>query len=350
MFTVTIAVDLAKNVFEIAVAGHAGTVTERKRLSRAQFERFWAKREPCRVVMEACSSSHFWGRFLSARGFDVALLPPHYVKPYRRRNKTDRADCEAILEADRCSGIHPVAIKSEDQQALLALHRVRAQCLQSRTACINSMRAHLREFGVTAPLGSKRFLKDFHRLLAAKRELLPGRVQRALALLWDEVRDLEQRIDTLATELESVAIEEPVSQNLLQVPGIGVLTATALYATVGDVHAFRNGRQLACWLGLTPRESSSGSRRRLGRISKQGDPYVRMLLIHGARAALNAARRADRAGQPLTELQRWALQRAQHAHPNKAAVALANKLARIAWAVWYHERRFNGDHALRTAA
>lgn len=134
MATVTIAVDLAKNVFELAIAGRAGTVQRRKRLSRPQFESFWTSQPPCRVIMEACSSSHFWARFLRARGFAPVLLPPTYVRPYRRRNKTDRADCEALLEADRCAGIHPVSIKSEDQQALLALHRARSQWLQTRTA------------------------------------------------------------------------------------------------------------------------------------------------------------------------------------------------------------------------
>jgi len=350
MSTVTIAVDLAKNVFEIAVAGRAGTIRQRKRLSRPQFEQYWGKQAACRVVMEACSSSHFWARYLIGRGFEVVLLPPHYVKPYRRRSKTDRVDCEAILEADRCAGIHPVAIKSEDQQALVSLHRVRSQWLQTRTARINAMRGLLREFGVIAPTGSKSFMNNLHLMLAEKRERLPARVQRTVDVLWQEVRDLEERIETIETELEQVAHEEPVVLALLKIPGIGILTATALFATVADIHAFSSGRQLACWFGLTPRESSSGNRRRLGRISKQGDPYVRMLLIHGARAALNAARRTHDANRPLTQLQAWALKRASEGHSNRAAVALANKLARIAWAVWRHDRDFDGNHVVRIAA
>lgn len=346
----TIAVDLAKSVFELARAGRAGTIRERRRLSRLQFERFWARRTPCRVVMEACGSAHFWARFLRACGHTVVLLPPHYVKPYRRRNKTDRVDCEALLAADRCAGIHPVAIKSADQQALLALHRVRSQWLASRTARINLMRGLLREFGVVAPAGAQRFMNDLHALLETTRDRLPERVSRTLRSLWDEVRDLEQRCDAVEGELQSVAEQEAVVQTLMQIPGIGLLTATALFATVADIHAFQSGRQLACWLGLTPREFSSGSRRRLGRISKQGDAYVRMLLIHGARAALNAARRRASADKPLSQLQAWAARRAEQGHTNKAVVALANKLARIAWAVWYHERTFDGDHVVRVAA
>src|SRR5688572_12635963 len=324
MFTVTIAVDLAKNVFELASSPRPGRITERKRLSRPQFEKFWGTCAPCCVIMEACSSAHYWARYLVGRGFEVVLLPPHYVKPYRRRNKTDRADCDALLEAHRCERIKPVAVKSEDQQALVALHRVRSQWMQSRTARINGMRGLLAEFGVHAPVGSKRFLNDLHLLIARKQELLPARVRRTVAVLWEEVRELEQRIKVVETELEGVALEQPVIQSLLRIPGIGLLTATALFATVSDIHAFRSGRQLSCWLGLTPRESSSGGRRRLGRISKQGDAYLRMLLIHGARAALTGARRAEAAGKPLTELQAWSLKRANSSHPNKAAVAMAN--------------------------
>lgn len=350
MSTVMIAVDLAKNVFEVAVAAGTGPVRERRRLSRAQFLQFWGHRAPCRVAMEACATAHFWGRFLRARGFEVILLPPPYVKPFRRRNKTDRADCDAILEASRAHGIHPVAVKSEDQQAILALHRVRAQWLATRTARINHMRALLREFGVVAPAGANRFMSDFLALLEQKREQLPARVRRILLAVWDETRALEPRIEGVDQELASVVTVEPVVQALCRIPGIGVLTATALFATVGNVHAFRDGRRLASWLGLTPREFSSGSRRRLGRISKQGDAYVRMLLIHGARAALNAARRLAKAGKPLTHLQAWALGRAENGHSNKAVVALANKTARIAWAVWHHERTFDGNHAAPLAA
>lgn len=350
MSTVTIAVDLAKNVFELAVTSQTGTIRERKRLSRPQFEQFWGMRTRCRVVMEACSSSHFWARFLVARGFEVILLPPHYVKPYRRRSKTDRADCEAILEANRCAGIHPVAIKSEDQQALVALHRVRSQWQESRTARINTMRALLREFGVVVPAGSKRFMNELHQLLAGKQDRLPERIRRTVCTLWEEVRNLEDRIGAIDKELKTVAFEEPVIHSLIDVPGVGPLTATALFAAVADIHTFKNGRQLACWLGLTPREHSSGSRRRLGRMSKQGDTYIRMLLIHGARSALNAARHKRNSDKPLTHLQIWALKRADTAHSNKAAVALANKLVRIIWAVWYHERPFNDNHIVKAAA
>jgi transposase len=350
MPTVTIAVDLAKDVFELAVAGRAGTIRERQRLSRAKFQQFWSTQRPGRVVMEACSSAHFWARHLRARGFEVVLLPPHYVRPYRRRNKTDRSDCEAILEADRCAGILPVSVKSEDQQALVALHRVRSQWLKTRTARINGMRGILREFGVTFPTGAQRFMNELPALLSSRQDQLPGRIRQLVMALWEETRDLEARIEALEKQIESVSDEIPEIQSLRRIPGIGMLTATALYASVANVHAFRNGRQLACWLGLTPREFSSGSRRRLGRISKQGDPYLRMLLIQGARAALNGARRVEAAGRPTTELQSWALRRASTAHTNKAAVALANKLARIAWAVWKHEREFDGNHVVRVAA
>lgn len=350
MRSVTIAVDLAKQVFEVAVSTASGHISERKRLSRAQFERFWMQQQPCRVVMEACASAHFWGRRLRALGFEVVLLPPHYVRPYVRRNKTDRTDCEALLEALRCAGIHPVSLKSEDQQAITALHRMRSQWMATRTARINALRGLLGEFGLSRPAGADRFLRELPQLLDETQGVLPPRLRRLALTIYEEVRSLEARIEGVEAELDQVIRELPTLQALLQIPGIGVLTATALYASVGDVHDFPSGRHLASWLGLTPKESSSGSRRRLGRISKQGDAYLRMLLVHGARSALLVAERRRTAGLPLTRVQAWVLERAEGTHRNRAAVALANKMARIVWAVWRYERVFDGDYVPQTLA
>lgn len=346
MSTLTTAVDLAKNVFELAVSNASGTILERRRLSRSQFERFWARTPQCRVVFEACASAHFWGRYLQQRGFEVSMLPPSYVRPYRRRNKTDRSDCEAILEAYRCAGIHPVGIKSEDQQALVSLHRVRSQWLSTRTSRINTIRALLHEFGTASPKGPTRLLSSLHELLAVHKPKLPLHIYTAVLSLAEEIRQLEARMEEIEHTLSSIAESQPVLQQLMAIPGIGVLTATALYASIADIHTFRSGRQLASWLGLTPREFSSGNSRHIGSISKQGNPYLRMLLIHGARAALFSARRTQLAGKPLTRIQAWALERASLVHHNKAAVALANKLARIVWAVWYYERVFDGNFAI----
>jgi transposase len=347
---VTIAVDIAKNVFEIAISASTGRIQERRRMSRQQFIRFWDAREPCRVVIEGCTSAHFWARRLIGLGFFVDMLPPAYVKPYRRGNKTDRTDCEAILEADRCAGIHRISVKSEEQQALISMHRVRSQWMATRTARINAMRGLLREFGLVCALGAERFLGQLHELLERHREQLPDQLRRMVLLMWEEVRELEKRIQDVEKELDRLAEKDPVIRALLGISGIGTLTATALYASVGNIHAFKSGRHLASWLGITPRESSSGERRRLGRITKKGDPYLRTLLVHGARSALLAAQCSKRAGRPLTHLQEWALKRAGEGSHNRAAVALANKLARTWWAVWRHERQFDGNHALQSAA
>lgn len=349
MSSVTIAVDLSKHVFEVAVSDAPGRISERRRFSRPQFERFWINRLPCRVVMEACATSHYWGRRLRSLGFDVVLIPPHYVRPYVRRDKTDRTDCEALLEALRCAGIHPVALKSEDQQSVAALHRMRSQWMATRTARIHALRGLLGEFGLSRPTGAKRFVAELPLLLDETSDQLPLRVRRLALSTFEEIRSLEAHIDQVEHELEQLVREEPTLVALKKIPGIGVLTATAMYASVGNVHAFRSGRHLASWLGLTPRESSSGSRRRLGRISKRGDVYLRTLLIHGARAALAAAERKRKAAQPLTRLQRWVLDKADQSHRNRAAVALANKTARIAWAVWKHERSFDGDFLPKAA-
>ena len=340
MNRVTIAVDLAKHVFEVAVSSEPGKVTERRRMSRAQFERFWSSRATCRVVMEACASAHFWGRHLVGLGHEVALLPPHYVRAYVRRNKTDRTDCEALLEADRCGGIHPVSIKSEDQQAVGALHAARQQWMSTRTARINAVRTLLHEYGISTPAGAAKLLQKLPYVLDEQRSRLPSYVLLVLRDYAEEIALLEQRIDALEQELKQVALQMPVISTLLQVPGVGLLTATALWASVGNIHTFRSARHLASWMGLTPREHSSGGRRRLGRISKQGDAYLRTLLIHGARSAPLSAARKQKAGKPLSDLEQWGIELAGKKPYNQAAVALANKMARVLWAVWSREQRF----------
>ncbi len=344
MNRVTVAVDLAKSVFQLVVAEESGRITERKRLTRSQFLRFWQERAPCRVLMEACGSAHYWGRSLVARGFEVVLLPAHSVTPYVQRGKTDERDAEGLLEAVKSPRVHPVSLKSRDQQMILSLHRVREQWKNTRTMRINGMRGLLREFGITCTTGAERFLRALPFLLQEQQDELPPRVRSLLWQMHQEVRDLEARIESVEKELKAIAQENDTLTALLEIPGIGLLTATALYASVGNIHLFQSGRHLASWLGITPREHSTGSRRRLGRISKQGDAYLRTLLIHGARSLLCVALARRNQGNPLTALQQWAVARTQQAHLNKAAVAVANKLARICWAIWKHERSFCGNY------
>jgi len=335
MNATTIAVDLAKNVFELALADAHGKLAARRRLSRRQFERFFHNRPPCRVVMEACGSAHHWGRYLTRLGFFVELLPAQYVRAYVRRNKTDRADAEALLEASRCAELKPVPVKSAEQQAICALHRIRAQWMASRTARINALRGLLREQGIIIAAGAHTVRARVPELIEDAQTPIPRPLRHGLWLLYQELAALEERIADLERELRDYARQQPVVAQLKSIPGIGLLTATALHAQVGDIRSFAKGRHFASWLGLTPREYSSGQHRYLGRISKRGDTYLRCLLVHGARAVLLAAQRAQRTRPTqLSRLQRSAIDLHARVGHNKAAVALANKLARIVWAVW----------------
>jgi transposase len=280
--------------------------------------------------MEACGMAHHWGRELQTQGHRVVLLPPHAVRPYVPRNKTDRTDAKGILEAFRNQAIHPVPVKTVAQQALAALHRLRSRWMATRTSRINTVRGVLREFGVPIPIGSRQVVPAVRMALADADSGLPDAIRSTLAEACDEIRYLESRIASVEHQVEAIARETPVVPALRSIPGIGLLTATALVAVVGDASRFPSGRHFASFLGLTPRESSTGLRRRLGAISKRGDSYLRMLLIHGARSVLcHAKKTATHDG-----LRTWALDREQRRGHNKAAVALANKLARIVWAVW----------------
>jgi len=256
------------------------------------------------------------------------------VARYRQGNKTDRADAKALLEAARNEDITPVPIKSLDQQAINALHRLRSGYLTTRTARINAVRGLLREFGLPVSQGARTFLAKAH--LVLDNEELPAYLRAALTQALLEIQELQAKADDLKSQLERLAPLIPSVPFLMTVPGIGILSATALVATVGDVHRFPSGRSFAAYLGLTPRESSTGASRRLGPISKRGNRYLRVLLIHGARSALLAAHRCQ---EPDT-LQAWALRTAQARGHNIATVALANRMARIAWRVWRDQRPF----------
>jgi len=340
MDATTVAVDLAKSVFELAIADLQWHITARQRLNRTQFARFLRQTEPTHVVMEACGTAHYWGRVAQGHGHTVTLIPPSYVRPYVRRNKTDRADAEAILEAVRSAQIPGVPVKRIEQQALVALHRVRDQWMTTRTARINALRGILREHGILLPVGARAAVQAVPTVIADADTPLPAHLRHVLTCIHEEVRDIEGRLATLEHELRALADADPVVTQLRTIPGIGLLTATALVGTVGHIHAFRRARQFASWLGLTPREHSSGARRRLGGISKQGDVYLRCLLTHGARAVLLSAQRRRRNAQPMTRLHEWAVRVQERRGHNKATIAVANKLGRIVWAVWHKDVPF----------
>lgn len=324
-----VAVDLAKAVFEIAVSSQPGRVGRRERLPRGKFLPFFAQQPAATVVMEACGSAHYWGRRIQQLGHKVMLLPPHQVRPYVRRNKTDRTDAKGILEASRNEDIHPVPVKTVAQQVLTSLHRLRSGWMAERTARLNTLRGLLREIGVFIPVGARQVVPAVWSLIEDADSDFPDALRPIFAEACHEIRDIEARVKLVERQLEAIAQQLPVVAHLLTIPGIGLLTATALFAFIGDIHRFPSPRHLASWLGLTPREHSSGLRRRLGGISKRGDGYLRCLLIHGARSVLLHART-----QQPDHLRQWAHKLEQtHVH-NKAAVAVANKIARIIWAVW----------------
>jgi transposase len=330
---VIVGVDLAKNVFQLCVADAAWHPCEAQRLSRAQFERWFANRAVSRVIMEACGSAHHWARWLTGLGIEVTLLPARYVRAYVRRNKTDAADAAALLEAARCADLQPVRVKSVEQHALQALHRTRSLWQGDRTRRINTLRGYCREFGIAIALGSRLGLEQIARVLAEPRSGLPELLRPTMVLLVEEVRLLEARIGALERELAALVRHSPACTTLMSVPGIGLLTSTAMVAaTSGDVTHFQDARHFASWFGLTPKEHSSGQHRKLGRISKQGDRYLRMLLTHGARSVLRAAAAARNAGKPVSGLRAWALAVQDRTNHNKATCALANKHARIAYA------------------
>ena len=326
----TIAIDLAKSVFEVGISDCPGHVKKSVRLSREQLPAFMSNHPPATIIMESCCSSHDWGRTFQGFGHGVKLLPPLYVRPYVQRSKTDRTDVKGMLEASRNTEIKPVPVKTESQQQLTALHRVRAGWMSTRTMRINCLRGLLSEFGIVFPMGAKAFVGRVGETIEDAETPIPMAMREMLHQMLEEIRELEGRIKAVEKRLEAIAAETPVIERLRTIPGVGLLNATALVGFVGDVGRFPTGRHFAAYLGLTPSEHSSGSRRHLGRISKRGDIYLRTLLIHGGRSVLAGAKvKKDR-----DRLRTWALEVAARRGNNKGAAAVANKLARIVWAVW----------------
>ncbi|MBI5860886.1 MAG: IS110 family transposase [Rhodocyclales bacterium] len=333
MNATTVAVDLAKSVFQLAVADGSWKVIESHRLTRSQFERWFQNRDVSLVIMEACGSAHHWARWLNRLGIEVRLLPAAYIRAYVKRNKTDAADACALLEAARCSDIVPVRVKSLEQQALQGLHRTRSLWMSTRTSRINALRGFCREFGLAVPQGARTGVEAMSRALADPDSGIPLLIRRSMSLLIEEIRLLEVRVAQLERELSELAKQSPACTTLLSIPGVGLLTATAMVAaTGGSVSHFKDARHFASWFGLTPREFSSGSTRTLGRISKRGDRYLRMLLTHGARSVLRAASVAREVGRSVDGLRTWAMAVQGRTNHNKAACALANKMARICYA------------------
>jgi Transposase and inactivated derivatives len=326
MMTITrIGIDLAKHVFQLHGVDDGGRTILRRRVSRTQLRPFFVQLPPCLVGVEACGSAHYWARELRALGHDVRLIAPQFVAPYRKNDKNDGNDAEAICEAVGRPHMRFVPIKTVAQQAVLTVHRARQLLVAERTALVNQTRGLLAEYGLILPAGIGAVRRAWATLLEAP--ALPALAREVFADLADRLRRLDERITAYDRQVAQVARQTEPAQRLLQVPGVGPVTATALVATVGNARAFENGRQFAAWLGLVPRQHSSGGRRRLGRITKRGDVYLRTLLIHGARAVMrHLARRTDATS-------RWVMALKIRRGFNKAVVALAAKHARILWAL-----------------
>jgi transposase len=327
---ITIGVDLAKNVFQVHGVDAEGAVVVRRQLRRARVLPFFKKHPPCLVGMEACATAHHWARQLIALGHAVKLMPPHYVKPYVKRNKNDAADAAAICEAVTRPTMRFVSVKSMEQQSILMLHRTRELLVRQRTMLINAMRAHMAEFGIVAPVGVPHVKKLLGIIADTHDVRLPPVARTCLERLARQFLSLHEEIHAAEIQLHAWHCSNEVSQRLETIPGIGPITASALAASITDPEVFKNGRELAAWVGLVPRQNSTGGKQRLGKISKQGDQYLRWLLVAGAMSVIQHEKRRGTMNVP------WLADIIARKPTKVAAVALANKTARIVWALLRH--------------
>jgi transposase len=322
----TIGLDIAKNVFQVHAIDQHETVIVRKKLRRSELLPFFGKIDPCLVGIEACGTAHYWARALQLLGHEVKLIPASYVKPYVKRNKNDAADAEAICEAVTRPTMRFVPIKTTDQQSVLMLHRTRDLLVRQRTMIVNALRGHLAEYGLVVGKGIEN-LQRLIELVETEDNGLPRIARQALSTLVGQVAELQGRIRAMEQEILIWHRNSAASQRLATIPGVGPITATVMVASLGNAAQFRSGRQLAAWLGLVPRQNSSGVKERLGRISKQGDVYIRRLLVLGATSVIRVARTRT------TPLSNWINRLLARRPPRLVSVALANKLARVAWVV-----------------
>ncbi len=334
----TVGIDLAKNVFQVHGIDERGKAVLCKQLRRAQVALFFANLPPCVIGMEACASAHHWARTLLRFGHTVRLIAPQFVKPYVKTNKNDVADAEAICEAVGRPNMRFVPIKSIEQQAILSVHRVRQGFVKARTAQANQIRGLLGEFGLVIPQGIYNVAKRVPELLEDASNELPVPFRYLIDRLTEHLKELDRQVKEFEKEIIAWHRSSELSRKLEKIPGIGPLAASALVASIADAHSFDNGRQVSAWLGLVPRQSSSGGKPTLLGMSKRGDAYLRTLLIHGARSAILAAKnKVDNTNGWLTNL-------LNRRHPNIAAVALANKNVRTVWAILAHGREFKADY------
>jgi transposase len=334
----TIGLDLAKHVFQVHAVDAAGVVVLRKALRRAQVLPFFAKLAPCLIGIEACGTSHYWARELIRLGHEVRLMPPAYVKPYVKRGKTDAADAEAICEAVTRPTMRFVPVKSRDQQAALSMHRARNLLVKQRTQLVNMMRGLLAEFGIDIPQGLGRALLMAQRVVEGATPDVPEAAAKIVGMLSQQALDTDVQLREIDRALLALQRTDDVARRLATIPGIGPVGATALAAAVTDPGQFRSGRQFAAWLGLTPLRNSSGGKERLGRISKMGDKYLRKLLVIGATSLVRRARHKPETVDPrLTDL-------LARKPVRVATVAMANKMARIVWAIMTRGEVYQTSH------
>jgi transposase len=334
----TVGVDVATKFFQVHGVDEHGTPVLRKQLKRRQVLPFFANLAPCLIGMEACNRAHHWGRQLQKVGHTVKLMAPQFVKPYVKTNKNDMADAEAICEAVSRPTMRFVPMKNCEQQAVLALHRARQGFVRARTAQANQIRGLLEEYGIVIPQGICQISKRLPDILEDGENELPGLFRRLLQRLGEHLKQLDLQVSELDSQILLWHRQHEGSCRLAQIPGIGPFTASALVASIGDAKSFENSRQLAAWMGLLPRHHSSGGKTLLVGISKRGDGYLRRLLVHGARSVLRVAER--KAGYSTS----WIAGLVNRRHPNVAAVALANKNARIVWALLRHQRNYNARY------